>query len=117
MVTIAQVYISKKERYPDFFVTGKLLFLSYIVFFKTALNSKFASKRTCATATMYKNNSRDSSKIKGFSSFQLHLCLIVIHSHSATIPILIVIHHLKNGEIHQNISSVVNRICLRTKCN
>ncbi|ADF51081.1 hypothetical protein ZPR_0731 [Zunongwangia profunda SM-A87] len=52
MVTIAQVYISKKERYPDFFVTGKLLFLSYIVFFKTALNSKFASKRTCATGTM-----------------------------------------------------------------
>ena len=51
MVTIAQVYISKKERYPDFFVTGKLLFLSYIVFFKTALNSKFDSKRTCPTGT------------------------------------------------------------------
>ena len=51
MVTIAQVYISKKERYPDFFVTGKLLFLSYIVFFKTAFNSKFDSRRTRATGT------------------------------------------------------------------
>ena len=50
MVTVVQAYISKKRELSCFFEIAKFLFFRCIVFFKTAFNSKFDSKRTCTTA-------------------------------------------------------------------